>query len=220
MTQRARLAPVPEFATSITVADARKVLNDLETKLADNKAWQIEIETASGAVSFEAHVAGGEARERLDNLNAQGVAAKQEQASLEAAIAEGKHRLQLEAEAETDARERDQARMALGLVAGFVARGKALDEKLAAFLEEFQALRRDFHDLECTGYPPSNWRVLEINLRAAVEARFMNTPLQTVIYPPARRQSISHFVEGWGCSVRVRAQARLDRDGPVKDEAA
>ena len=203
-----------------TVADARKVLNDLQTKLADNKTWQLEIETASKGVSFEAHTAGAEARERLDNLNAQSIAAEQEARSIEIAIAEGKRRLAAATAAETDEHERSQARLALGLVAGFVARGKALDEKLAAFIEEFQALRKDFHDLESTGYPPSNWRLLEINLKAAVEARFMGTPMETTFHPPARRQSISHFVEGWGGSVRIRAQARLDRDVVKTDKAA
>ena len=84
------------------VADAQKVLSGLETKLADNRSWQLEIETASKSVSFDAHTAGGEARERLDSLNAQRVAAEQEARSIEIAVSEAKQRLQLAIAAETD----------------------------------------------------------------------------------------------------------------------
>jgi hypothetical protein len=200
------------------VHDAQKVLSDLESKLADTRQWQLEIETASKNVSFEAHTAGGEARERLDNLTSQAVGAAREAESLGAAISEAKLRLAAAVAAETDAAEQDKARMALGLVSGFLARGRALDEKLTAFIEEYQALRGDFHDLERTGYPPSSWSLVEINLKNAVASRLMGTPMQTDFLPPAKRHTFEEVITGWGNSVRMRAERRLAKDN--QDTAA
>jgi hypothetical protein len=67
--------------------------------------------------------------------------------------------------AEVDEKKRAGARMAIALVSGFVARGRILDEKLSAFVQEFQALRADFHDLEKTDFPPSTWALVENNLK-------------------------------------------------------
>jgi hypothetical protein len=106
--------------------------------------------------------------------------------------------------------------MALGLVDGIIARGKALDDKLSAFVDEFQLLRRDFRELERYDYPPSSWALVENNLKAAVAARLMSTPMQTDFLPPHRRHSIEHVVGAWGDSVKLRAEARLRGEAPLK----
>ena len=146
---------------------ARKTLNDLETKLGDNKAWQLEIETASKSVSFEAHTAGGEARERLDNLNAQSIAAEQEAASLEIAIAEGKQRVAAAVAAETDAEQRSRATRALALLSAFEVRGEALQQSLDKFLANYAQLSNDFHELDKLGCAPTTWLGLTVDLRVA-----------------------------------------------------
>jgi hypothetical protein len=91
----------------------------------------------------------------LRDLNNQVIAAEQDCKSLEIARTEAELRLAAAQAAETDEHERSQARMALGLVAGFVSRGNALDEKLSAFVTEFQELNRDFLELQKVNYPPA-----------------------------------------------------------------
>lgn len=110
--------------------------------------------------------------------------------------------------------------MALGLVSGFVARGKALDEKLSAFVEEFQELNRDFTELQKVNYPPATWALIATNMRSATLARLMFTDLQVEFLPPARRHSFAQVIEAWGAHVRLRAQGRLDRGAPAKKDAA
>jgi len=203
-----------------TSQDARKVVSSLEEKLADVRRWKNEIEASSKATAFAAHVDGGDARAKLDNLNEQAVAAGREIASLEKAIAEGKQRRAAAIASETDARERDQAKMALGLIAGFVARGKALDEKLGQFVAEFQELNRDFLELQKVNYPPATWALVATNMRSATLAGLMFTELQVEHLPPHRRHSFAQVIEAWGAHVRSRAQARLDRDAPAKTNEA
>jgi hypothetical protein len=48
----------------------------------------------------------------------------------------------------------------------------------------------------------------------------MFTELQVEHLPPSRRHSFAQVIEAWGAHVRARAQARLDRGTPAKEEAA
>lgn len=202
------------------VADAQKVLSGLETKLADNRSWQLEIETASKSVSFDAHTAGGEARERLDSLNAQRVAAEQEARSIEIAVSEAKQRLQLAIAAETDSEEIAKAKRALALCSAFAARGEALDQSLTKFLDDFRDLSADFNALSGLGYAPGSWPLVAVNMRNAMIARLMFTDLQIEHLPPNRRHSFEEVINGWASSICTRAQSRLDRDAKKTDKAA
>jgi hypothetical protein len=202
-----------------TVADARKTLNDLETKLGENKGWQIEIEAASKSVSFEAHTAGGEARERLDNLNSQAVAAAREAESLAAAIGEARVRLQAAVAAETDAAERAKATRALALLDGFAARGESLQQSLDKFLAQYAELSSDFHELDKLGYPPTTWALVKVNMQAAVATSLQFTDLRQEFLAPHARRTFGAVIAAWAAHVRMRAEARLNRDAPAKDAA-
>jgi hypothetical protein len=203
-----------------TVADARKTLNDLETKLGDNKAWQIEIEETIKSVSFEAHTAGGEARERLDNLNSQAVAAAREAESLAAAIGEARVRLQAAQAAELDEQERAKATRALALLDGFAARGESLQQSLDKFLAQYAELSSDFHELDKLGYAPTTWSLVKINMQAAVATSLQFTDLRQEFLAPHARRTFGAVISAWASHVRMSAEARLNRDAPAKDEAA
>jgi hypothetical protein len=200
------------------VADAQKVLSDLETKLGDNKAWQLEIETASKSVSFEAHTAGGEARERLDNLNAQSIAAEQEAASLEIAIAEGKQRVAAAVAAETDAEQRSRATRALALLSAFEVRGDALQELLDRFLAEYADLSNDFHELDKLGFAPTTHGLVRVNMQRAVATALQFTDLRQEFLAPHERRTFGAVISDWSANVRARAEARLAKGN--KDKAA
>jgi hypothetical protein len=203
-----------------TVETARKTVFDLETKLADTRQWQLEIETASKNVSFEAHTAGGEARERLDNLTSQAVAAAREAESLGAAISEAKLRLQAAQAAELDEQERAKATRALALLDGFTARGEALQQSLDKFLAQYSELSIDFHALDQLGYPPTTWALVKVNMQAAVATSLQFTDLRQEFLAPHARRTFGAVIAAWAAHVRMRAEARLNRDAPAKDEAA
>ena len=203
-----------------TSVEARATLQGLETQAADLKRRLIEAEESIRQRWFAAHTGNSKAKQRLDELRGQETLAKQEAASLEIAITEGKQRLAAAIAAETDEHERNQARMALGLISGFIARGKSLDERLASFVAEFQELNRDFLELQKVNYPPATWALIATNMRSAMLARLMFTELQIEHLPPSRRHSFAQVIEAWGANVRSRAQSRLDRDGPAKTSEA
>jgi hypothetical protein len=202
------------------VADAQKVLSDLQTKLADNKAWQLEIETAAKSVSFEAHTAGGEARERLDSLNNQRIAAEQEARSIEIATAEGKQRLAAAQAAETDAEQRSKATRALALLAAFEVRGEALQNLLDKFLAEYAELSNDFHELDKLGYAPTTHMLVKVNMQRAVATALQFTDLRQKFLAPHERRTFGAVIAGWASNCRARIQARLARGAPAKDKAA
>jgi hypothetical protein len=201
------------------VADAQKVLNDLETKLADNRSWQIEIETASKGVSFEAHTAGGEARERLDNLNAQSIAAKQEARSIEIAIGEAQQRLAAAQSAETDSEQRSKASRALALLSAFEVRGEALQESLDKFLAQYAELSNDFHELDKLGFAPTTHALVRVNMQRAVATALQFTDLRQEFLAPHERRSFGAVIAGWASNVRARAEARLAKGNKDRDAA-
>jgi hypothetical protein len=191
----------------------------LEQKLVDARTWQAKIAVESKALSYDAHLKGGESASRLAELQDMARLGEQNIASIETAIAEARKRLAAAQAGELDEAEQEAARMALGLLQGFAARGQALDDKLAAFVTEFESLSADFHDLEKTGYPPSTWPLVTVSMKMAVAARLMGTPLQTDFLAPNQRRTFSQCIEGWAASVRNRAQARLNK-GSKETKAA
>jgi hypothetical protein len=202
-----------------TVADAQKVLFDLQTKMADARVWAAKVEESIAACSFAAHTGDAGARIRLDELHGQQSMAEQEAASLEAAIGEAKTRLQAAVAAEQDAAEIAKAKRALALCSAFAARGEALDRSLTKFLDDFQGLSSDFTALSGLGFGPGSWPLVSVNMRNAMLARLMFTDLQIEHLPPNRRHSFEEVINGWASHVRARAEARLNRDAPAKDEA-
>jgi hypothetical protein len=203
-----------------TVADARKTLNDLETKMADSKVWAAKVEESIAACSFAAHTGDAGARIRLDELHGQQSMAEQDCKSLEIAIATAKQHLQAAQAAEQDAAEIAKAKRALALCSAFAARGEALDRSLTKFLDDFQGLSSDFNALSGLGYGPGSWPLVSINMRNAMLARLMFTDLQIEHLPPNRRHSFEEVINGWASHVRMRAEARLNKNAPAKDAAA
>jgi hypothetical protein len=202
-----------------TVEAARKTLNDLQTKLADTRQWQIEIETATKATAFEAHVDGGDARSKLDNLDSQAIAAGREISSLETAIGEARVRLAAAQAAELDAEERAKATRALALLDGFATRGDALQQSLDKFLSQYGELSSDFHELDKLGYPPTTWALVKVNMQAAVATSLQFTDLRQEFLAPHARRTFGAVISSWASHVRARAEARLNRDAPAKDAA-
>jgi hypothetical protein len=200
------------------VADAQKILSDLETKLGDNKAWQIELETASKSVSFEAHVDGGDARAKLDDLNAQSIAAEQEAGSLQIAIHEAQQRLAVSQAIELDAEQRSRASRALALLDGFAARGESLQQSLDKFLAQYAELLNDFHELDKLGFAPTTHALVRVNMQRAVATSLQFTDLRQEFLAPHERRTFGAVISGWASNVRARAEARLAKGN--KDKAA
>jgi hypothetical protein len=203
-----------------TVETARKTLNDLQTKLADSRAWADKIAETIESVSFAAHTGDAKARNRLDELHGQQSMAEQEAASLEIAIAEGRRRMQAAVAAELDEQERAKATRALALLDGFTARGEALQQSLDKFLSQYAELSTDFHELDKLGYAPTTWALVKINMQKAVATALQFTDLRQEFLAPHERRTFGAVVAGWASHVRMRAEARLKKNAPANDKAA
>ena len=127
--------------------DAQKVLSDLETKLADNKAWQARNRDGEQETSFRGAYGGRRsARASLTASMTQRIAAEQEAGSIEIAIAEAKQRLQARDAAELTRRNDRKRRARLLLLSAFEVRGEALArDRLTKFLAQYADLSKDFH---------------------------------------------------------------------------
>ena len=118
-----------------TTDDARKVLADLEAKLADAKSRQDQVESKSKEIAFAAHTGEADARKRLERLHADTAKISAEVLSLEAAVVEAKRRVREAEAAKSDDVARAKAERALALLEDFTKRGAELDEALGASWE-------------------------------------------------------------------------------------
>ncbi len=201
------------------VEDAKKVLEGLEGKLADARARHVKIVLDARDVSFGAHTIGGEERKRLDKLEGETAKAAMEVTSLEAAIVTAKRHVADAEAAEADEAERGKAREALQLLDSFSKRGAQLEAGLAAFVAEYVALTREFHELDRLGYPPATWSLVQVNMALAIGTKLQATNLHQRFLAPHERQDFISVIEGWARHVRGRAEARLNRNAPVKKAA-
>jgi hypothetical protein len=189
--------------------EAKKILDDLTEKLTTARQRHDDTQSEAQSIAFATHVEGGEARKKLDRLNADAAKHGAEIMSLEAAITEARRRVNEALAAEAEDVARDKAQQALALLDSFAARGQELDEALSAFLAKWETLKTDVRQLEVLGYPPSTYALIAKNMQAAVATKLQFTELRQDFLAPHQRRNFVHVIEGWGRSVRMRAEARL-----------
>ena len=199
-----------------TTEDARKVLHDLETKLADAKSRHDETVSEAKEIAFAACTGEPDAKKRLERLHIETSKISAEVFSLEAAIVEARRRVAEALAAETDDVARDKAERALALLDDFTKRGAKLDAGLQAFLNEYATLTSDFHKLEALGYAPTTWALVKMNMSAAVSTALQFTELRQAFLAPSERRNFVTVIEGWAFSVRRRAEARLNAKTAAK----
>ena len=202
-----------------TSQDAAKVVSSLEEKLADVRRWKNEIEASTEETAFAAHVDGGDARAKLDNLNEQAVAAGREIASLETAIVEARARLASAQAVELDAEQKAKASPALALLSEFEVRGEALDKAFEKALSEYADLEKDFHQLAALGYSPTSFALVSTNMQRVVSTKLQFTPLRQEFLAPHERGTFGAVIAGWAANVRARAEARLAKGNKDRDAA-
>ena len=201
------------------VEDTKGVLRGLETKLSDARMRLADTQAKAAELAYPANTGDESARKKLDGLSAKAAMVTAEIVSLEAAIVTAKRHVADAEAAEVDEAGRRKAREALQLLDSFSKRGAQLEAGLAAFVAEYEALARDFRELQLLGYEPTSYPLVQVNMQAAVATKLQFTDLrQNFLAPHARRDFIS-VIEGWARHVRGRAEARLNRNAPGKKAA-
>ena len=190
---------------------ANETLNALVIKLADAKHRLAEAQTGAADVAFAAHCDDAAARKQLDKFEADAAKASIEIRGLEAAIVEAKRRVDSATADELDARERDDARNALGLLDDFARRGDELQHALDKFISKYEELSRDFRQLNALGYPPATWPLVKVKMQAATTTALQFTELRIGFLAPHERCDFRTVIENWAGSVRDKIQGRLNR---------
>ena len=192
-----------------TTQDAQETLGDLETKLADAKSRHDEAQSEATEIAFAACTGEADAKRRLDRLHSDIAKISAEVFSLGAAIIEARRRVREAEASEADDVARAKAERALALLEEFGKRGAELDEALTAFLAKWEALKSDVRQLEALGYSPSTPPLTAKNMQSAVATKLQFTELRQAFLAPHERRNFVDVIEGWGRSVRMRAEARL-----------
>jgi len=193
------------------VEDAKDVLQGLETKLFDARARQAETQAKAAELAYPANTGDESARKKLDGLNAKVAMVAAEIASLEAAIVTATRHVADAEAAEVEEAERGKAREALQLLDSFSKRGAQLETGLAAFVEEYVALTREFHALDRLGYPPATWSLVQVNMALAIGTKLQATNLHQRFLAPHERRDFRDVIDGWSKHLRAKASARLNR---------
>jgi chromosome segregation ATPase len=192
-----------------TTQEAQETLADLEAKLADARARHDEAQSEAKEIAFAAHTGEADAKRRLDRLHADAAKISSEVLSLEAAIVEARRRVNEALAAESDDVARDKAEQALALLDDFAKRGAELDAALDDFLAKYGSMMADISKFDSLGYAPSTRALITKNMQSAVATKLQFTPLRQSFPAPHERRNFVEVIEGWGRSVRMRAEARL-----------
>jgi polyhydroxyalkanoate synthesis regulator phasin len=201
---------------TMTTHEAKAILDDLETKLADARTRHDETQVEAKEISFAACTGEADARKRLDRLHSDIAKISAEISSLEAAIVRARVLVAEALARETDAAQVAKAQQAMEMVDAFTKRGAELDEALGSFLQKYAALTADFHKLDAIGFAPTTYALVKSNMSAAVTTALQFTEMRQGFLAPHQRRNFVDVIEGWGRNVRMRATARLNSKAAAK----
>jgi hypothetical protein len=200
-----------------TTEEARRIVAELQTKLADATSRAADLQTERRRLAFDANTGDPKARKALDAANAESATASLEIENVKSAIDEAKRRLQAAEHAEKDAENAENAKGALVLSASIAARGRKLDEALLTLAMEAEGLEEDLGELNYRlgiAYPSL------ANFRAIIERPFyaglMFQPsgktkpngqpadgtLKLRHLPPGERMTFAEICEGYAKTIR------------------
>jgi hypothetical protein len=200
----------------MTTDEAKTILADLERRKQEHEAKLRLADADIGSISLAAQTGDAEARKRLAKLQGEKRSAEDELKSLVFA-GEAQRRVVAECEAaDTEEAERKNAGKALAMLDSFAARGAALDKTFDAALAEYAELTKDFHALTSLGYAPTTYPALKVAMQKAAATKLMFTDLQGAFLAPRERRNFKDAVEWFARNIRVKAEARLNRNKTAK----
>ena len=197
-----------------TVEESRRIVAELENKLAAAEARAVELQTERRRLSFAANTGDGAAEKRLKALNTEAAHIALDIENIRSAIEEAKRRLAAAERDEAMATARDNAEAALVIGNRLVERASKIDAALATAREEMQAYKRDVDALHLTGCAaPTAQQFLTFG-GLAVTAFTMQLPVKVDrdFLAPRERRTFTDLTTSWRDGVARWAGAFLDRE--------
>jgi len=216
MTKRDR-----DFADVQTRADnAAGVLAKLKRDREALAGRSAEIMQAKMSLAFEATVNGGEAKQKLQALNAElGTLAAQTQ-DLDTAIAEALRRLK-DADATVQAvADRDSARKRLELAKKYRKCGQSADQALKAFCDSYAELLDVSRDLiSCGAHHLDTWST-KTSFKRAIQSHLLSVKLHSEVIPPPQRSTVAELTNNWADKIEALARKSINlAESVVADDA-
>ena len=190
---------------------AKGIEVELAGKLEAARESLAEMEDRRAALSYDAHVQGGDAAKALAKVNAERATIQSRVEELNHAIKQARERVSEAAGVDRRVREdhnKDKAREVLE--ERFLARGEAIDRAFAAIRETRQGMKDDLSELRRLGAPAPGDQLVEVNLRRAFDAAAAGAGLSGVSpVPPLQRHSVAELVAGWSRPIAAWIATRL-----------
>ena len=182
-----------------TVEEARRIVAELENKLAAAEARAVELQTERRRLSFDANTGDGAAEKGLKALNTEAAHINLDIENIRSAIDEAKRRLAAAERDEAMAAARDNAEAALVIGNRLVERAAKIDAALATAREEMLAYKRDVDALHLTGCAaPTAQQFLTFG-GLAVTAFTMQLPVKVDrdFLAPRERRTFTELTSAW-----------------------
>jgi len=192
-------------------ADINHAAASLVTEITAVKAAIAALDERREELSFDALAIADniEAKKALSKLHAERASKVLELEDLESALAASKRRIAEAKQAESAEGERERATRALPLIEQMALRGKRIDEALATYCQEFNAINDDINQLIALGCPTPTRNLVSVNLRNAHDAG-MNLDKISRPTQPVRRRTFDELVRGWVVPGRNWIAGRLN----------
>lgn len=189
---------------------AQATLDALLTKRADAGNRTAAIAAERDAIAFEAHTDGGPAQKRLKELNLDAAMAAGELASLDAAVAEAKRRLQDAGGVLAAAKRRAAADHAADDLTKLQTLGDQIDAALTGFVDAVTAYDAVADKIHRAGFGGPGYANRRLHLENVV--RFALTPLRlrNIGRPPGGAKSAGDLTAQWHQDIASRIASVLN----------
>jgi hypothetical protein len=206
--------------TAVTVANTEALLERFERERLELIEQQEQRTALRREVSFAAHAGDPEAIRQLDALHDEAARHQSKLESLDVAISEAKHRVEVAKAAEARAADRERAAALRQALKRFVEHGAGVDAALDVLIESTVGMQESLTEMHrCGSSFPSDAQLQSLGGRCLLGA-LGKTPFRRnfeTLPPLERNRSMARIVQQWSDTVERSIQQRL---GDQTNEAA
>jgi hypothetical protein len=198
-----------------TVEQARKIVADLQSKLAAVSGRATDLATERRCLAYSSATGDAKAKSRLEKLNVDSAAVLIESENAHIALEEARHRLDSAEHTADQARRKAEAERLSGEVHALAekveARGAAISKALASFSEQYSGLEADLTALRQLGASIAPARTVGLSFETVVAhtCRSIGLAIGDLV-EPARRHSPSFLTDLYASRARLFGDAVLN----------
>jgi hypothetical protein len=207
-----------------TVAEAQRILTQLEERRAAVVARGQELATIRASYAYAAHAnSDAAARAKLDQVNRETAEHGSELASIDGALATARRKLEAAQQHEAKAAEREQAQALRGALRQFTQHAAGVDGALEVLIASCNGLQEALNAIHrCGSSFPSDAQLQSMGGRVLLGA-LSKTPFRRnfeTLPPLERDRSMARIAEQWSATVERGVKPRLGEQTTNMTEVA